>query len=210
MLIELVKGEAYIQQILPLTEHSRPQVQDRDFRHSDGLEIEWPLIGKPRLDLNLKREIEPHETDSIHVDFIVDTNAEIVNVYTHLENRAKRDWRKQLINKIAKQTRLQFIVKRLAKSKWWKRASKKTGWRTETIHELPEPMEDEKQSTGGKTNMVVSGGTPLQGGHKPLPQGTVSSEVIKQGDPKKPPQATATPSNTQTNPSSSNQGEGNK
>lgn len=184
VLIKIVGGQAFIQQVVPVDTHSAHQIELREFQGNNGMEIDWPLIGEPKAWATDAREIEPHESDTIYLDFIVDTDAEVVNVYSYLENTSKR--------------------------RWWSRKKKQIGWRTESVHQLPEQQMAKQTSNGGKkTTTALTGGEKLQGRPKRLPSATAtpgeSSHAIKQGGPKKLPQATVA-SNTQAGTAAGNSG----
>jgi len=56
--------------------------------HGRAFEYPWPMVGeaKPRPDL----EIEPGESDAVHLDFIVERTTSSVQVYSYVKNVKKR------------------------------------------------------------------------------------------------------------------------
>jgi len=187
VLIKIERGEAWVQQVIPIHEHAGHQIEAREFKGNDGLEIEWPLIGNPKSWTVDPRRIEPHESDTIYLDFIVDTDAEVVNVYSHLENTSKRHW--------------------------WSRTKKKPiGWTTESIHQLPEKqMAKQTSDIGKKTTMTITDRENLQGRPKNPPQETAtpspSPDSVRQGGPKEPPKVTVA-STTEAGAGAGNSGGG--
>lgn len=204
VLIKIVGGRAWVQQMIPVHEHSGQQIEAREFKGIYGLEIDWPKIGNPKSWRADPREIEPHESDTIYLDFIVDSDAEVINVYSYLDNVSKR--------------------------RRWSRKKKQIGWPTESIHQLPEQQMAKQTSNGGKRITTrLLGGEHLQGGSKKPPQAAAtpspSPDTIRQGGPKEPPQVTVvsntpplgrptelpqtTVSNTQTDAGAGNADSGN-
>ena len=109
-LICLESGFTRINQILPLAD----EINNLD---NGKREIEWPMLEKK--EINEKKEdceIEPGESDEICFDFLIDTDVEIINIYSYLSN-------------IKKKSKLYKLFKK----------ERDIGWPITTIYNLKEP-----------------------------------------------------------------------
>ena len=64
--------------------------RDDDDEHCEP-EAGWPLLNESRLRFGKgKREIEPGETDEVHFDFVLDSDVQIIVVYSYFKNVTKK------------------------------------------------------------------------------------------------------------------------
>ena len=92
VLLSLVSLETRIQQVIPLSDEVLESIRNGQNPVSEGeTEIEWPLIDSQKLELEKGKhfEIEPGESQDIHHDFVLDADAEVIEVYTYLINEEK-------------------------------------------------------------------------------------------------------------------------
>lgn len=95
VLICLECGFTRITQILPFEE---------DINEFDSIEceIEWPMIDKKSISSgNKKCEIEPGESDELNFDFIIDSDINLINIYSYFSNIKK----KSIFSKMIKRER---------------------------------------------------------------------------------------------------------
>lgn len=117
VLIRLRSGFTWVQQIRPVPSNLRSALAAGKQVTAEGkFEADWPIIAETRWD-NCPCEIEPSESDEIHFDFTIPLSVTTIQVYTHLENRAKRRW-----------------------LSW--RAPKQIGWNSTSVFDLPYPLEE--------------------------------------------------------------------
>ena len=119
VLIRLSEGRFWIQQLEPVTEGILAQIHSSTFKAAGGLEIEWPLASDSRQLRGDPREIEPYESDSIHVDFILSADTATINAYSYLSNEKKTQF---------------FGI-----------PTREIGWRTDTIHHVCLTMNHEER-----------------------------------------------------------------
>ncbi len=92
VLLSLVSGLTWVQQVLPLDTEIREKIdklEDPVLKHES--QIRWPLA-EPAKELLWKKgehEIEPSETDQVYFDFIVDSEIRTIVVYTYFSNVKK-------------------------------------------------------------------------------------------------------------------------
>jgi len=53
-------------------------------------EIDWPILDRKEVKWDQNIEIEPGEEDTVSFDLVIPSNIEVVQVYTHFPNVAKR------------------------------------------------------------------------------------------------------------------------
>ncbi len=96
VLLQSDKAELRLRQVRPLPEDVLSNVnEDNDPVPEDGQEIPWELLREAKWNWeNSTFEIEPKETDTLHADFIIDDDVEIMELYFYLNNSAKS--RKQI------------------------------------------------------------------------------------------------------------------
>jgi hypothetical protein len=79
-----------VQRLLPFPQSVRKAMQaGTDPVPSGDTEILWPLVCERKCDWSTCREVEPGETDEIHLDFFIPKYLHAVEVYTYLRNAAK-------------------------------------------------------------------------------------------------------------------------
>jgi hypothetical protein len=93
VLLSLETGKTWVQQILPVSEKMADQLEhDQDPVKDRETQVEWPLIAERGIDWSKSPcEIEPAETDELHFDFVVGSEAQTVEIYSYFENIRKRD-----------------------------------------------------------------------------------------------------------------------
>jgi hypothetical protein len=87
VLLEFHHGFIRVQQMMPWPDEITPPPMDT----KDGqTEVEWKQLAQMNIDFKTgQREIEPHETDEIHAEFILPSEVEMVVVYSYLHNVKK-------------------------------------------------------------------------------------------------------------------------
>lgn len=96
VLLELVYGRVWIQQVVPFPDAFLSAVQrDQDpvvtGSDSPGEEYGWPIIAERNLVWTQEhREVEPGETERIDCDLIVPKSSQTVVIYTYLKNWKKK------------------------------------------------------------------------------------------------------------------------
>jgi len=92
VLLSLASGLSRVQQVLPCTEDLVASLAKRI--HDDDAcepEVEWPLLEEWKVAFKKgEREIEPGESDELHFDFVVDSDVQVVVLYSYLKNVRKR------------------------------------------------------------------------------------------------------------------------
>jgi len=97
VLINLESGFTRITQILPLPEDTT-NMFDNNKR-----EIEWPMLNKKATIYEKKNcEIEPGESDEINFDFILNSDVQLVNIYSYFSNIKKKSRFYKLFKKQSK------------------------------------------------------------------------------------------------------------
>lgn len=92
VLLSLVSGVTRVQQMLPAPdEFVRIVGEGDDPVRNGGTEYPWPSLGERRTHWEKSpRELEPGESEEIHYDFVIDSEATTVEVYSYFKNSAKR------------------------------------------------------------------------------------------------------------------------
>jgi len=92
ILLSLVSGFSRVQQMIPCSDDLCEVLRVRD--DSDEQcepEAEWPLLSERKLKFEKsEREIEPGEIDELHFDFIIDSDVQVIVIYSYLKNVKKR------------------------------------------------------------------------------------------------------------------------
>ncbi len=91
VLLCLVSGFTRIQQMSPPpSELVKCLRQGHDPVKQGETEYEWPSVGERKWDWqDHPHEVEPGEDDEIDCDFVVESDAETLEIYTYLKNKAK-------------------------------------------------------------------------------------------------------------------------
>jgi hypothetical protein len=97
VLMRLATGEIRLVPVLPLDDATASAlasaaelVRDR----SSEPEVQWPSVRSYKIDWSdCPREIEPHESDTFHFDFVTKSDLVFFEVYSYLQNvtKSKRD-----------------------------------------------------------------------------------------------------------------------
>jgi len=92
ILMQLTSGFTRIQSILPLSNDIKELIQnEKSPRPENSNEIPWPEIEEIKIKFEKKScEIEPNERDETIFDFILNSNEQVVSIYTYLQNIKKR------------------------------------------------------------------------------------------------------------------------
>ena len=92
ILLSLASGFTRVQQVIPCPVDLCESVgKQEDSANQCEPEVEWPLLREKKLrSQRNKREIEPGETDELHFDFVIDSDVQVVVVYSYLKNVKKR------------------------------------------------------------------------------------------------------------------------
>jgi hypothetical protein len=104
VLLSLVSGLAWIQQVLPLDDELREKIENSEdlFGEKESY-IRWTLCEETKLNWEKgEHEIEPSETDQVYFDFIVDSELRTILIYTYFSNVKKFKRSKSLGWQIAK------------------------------------------------------------------------------------------------------------
>jgi len=119
VLLSPARGFARVQQIKPWpTDFLDAVRQGNSPVLENETEVLWPQLCERSFHFeNRRHEIEPHEADEFHFDFVVPRDAELLAVYTHIENAAK-------------QSRFK---------KWFGLSVRTIGWNTTTVYALSKP-----------------------------------------------------------------------
>jgi hypothetical protein len=89
VLICFNSGFTRISQISPVCNDVVNSIND--FQKKIEHEIEWSMIDKKEIDAKKEKcEIEPGESDEIYFDFLIDSDVEIVNIYSYFANIKKK------------------------------------------------------------------------------------------------------------------------
>jgi hypothetical protein len=85
-------SELRLRKIVPIHDELKPDVEKGfDPVSNDRIEIEWPLIAgrEWKWDEN-EFEIEPGEGDSLHADYIISSDVQVVEFYFYIANAKKK------------------------------------------------------------------------------------------------------------------------
>lgn len=98
VIISLIKCDIRVSQILPSNKETQSSIdnynQECKTNENKGLdsEIEWPLLKLYEKACKKEEcEIEPGESEKMYFDFIIDSNIEIVSIYSHFTNATKEN-----------------------------------------------------------------------------------------------------------------------
>ena len=85
-------SELRLRQIVPLHDEIKQDIKvGVDPVLQDETEIKWPMVAGRNWKWNKKEfEIEPGESDSLHSDYIVESNIKVVEFYFYLSNVKKK------------------------------------------------------------------------------------------------------------------------
>jgi hypothetical protein len=90
VLLKLASGFTWLQQVKPLLPDFEEILKTRrDPVKDDETEVQWPLLGERYYFRCSKMEIEPGESDDVNSDFVIDSPAETLLIYSHIENETK-------------------------------------------------------------------------------------------------------------------------
>ena len=92
ILLSLVSGFSRVQQMIPCSDDLCEVLKERDDSNEQcEPEAEWPLLSERKLKFEKgEREVEPGETDELHFDFVIDSDVQVIVVYSYLKNAEKR------------------------------------------------------------------------------------------------------------------------
>ncbi len=120
-LLRLSSRKTWVQQILPMLPEPLAALES-----GTKQEAPWLRLGKPHETTAEESppELEPGELDHFEHDFLIDSEAEVVQVYSHFQNarRRKRWW------------------------EWWRKSGDNRGWTLTTIHCLDSSGPTENKS----------------------------------------------------------------
>ncbi len=91
VLLSLESGITRVQQMLPVPPEFLNVVRERGDPIKEGdTEYLWPSLGERRMHWEKNpRELEPGENEEIHYDFVIDSEATRVEIYSYFKNTAK-------------------------------------------------------------------------------------------------------------------------
>jgi hypothetical protein len=90
VLLKLASGFTWVQQVKPLLKDFKDTlISGGDPVKDNETEIQWPLSGERHYFKCGKMEIEPGENDEVYSDFVIDSQAEKLLIYSHIENETK-------------------------------------------------------------------------------------------------------------------------
>ena len=91
VLLEVERGEIHLQRIMPLGESVASKIAMEENSVPCDDEIDWPALGVRELKWEKHElEVEPGEDENLHYDFVIDSDVETIQVYSHLKNRSKK------------------------------------------------------------------------------------------------------------------------
>lgn len=81
-----------LRKIVPISDEIRPDIEEGLDPVPEGkTEIEWPLVVGREWKWNEKDfEIEPGESDSLHADYIIESDIKVSEFYFYLRNVKKK------------------------------------------------------------------------------------------------------------------------
>ncbi len=85
-------SESRLRKIVPIPDEIRPDIKNGLDPVPEGkTEIEWPLVVGREWKWNEKDfEIEPGESDSLHADYIIESDIKVLEFYFYLRNTKKK------------------------------------------------------------------------------------------------------------------------
>jgi hypothetical protein len=90
VLLRWKDGFVRLQQVLPCSKETLEWVEGRlNIEGRRETEGDWPLVKEVKFTAGIE-EIEPGESDTLHIDFIVGEDLKTVQVYSHVSNAGKK------------------------------------------------------------------------------------------------------------------------
>ena len=85
-------SELRLRKIVPIHDEIKQHIEGGfDPVPRDKTEIEWPMVAGRNWKWNKKEfEIEPGESDSLHADYIIESNIKVAEFYFYLSNAKKK------------------------------------------------------------------------------------------------------------------------
>lgn len=120
VLLRVSTRKTWVQQIHPMLPEPLQALEA-----GTSQEAPWPTLGThEKKEEKSPPELEPGESDHFEHDFLIDTEAETVQVYSHFENERRRS------------------------SSWsrWRKVRDDRGWTLTTLHSLTSPKPTENKS----------------------------------------------------------------
>jgi hypothetical protein len=108
VVLRLVSGRTYLHQLVPLPANVLAKVSTRssELVH-DPVVTGWTLMGLAVEQAGKGQylaELEPNESVPFHYDFVVNSSVQVVSVFSHFDNEAKRKrrlgWRAFLVSRV--------------------------------------------------------------------------------------------------------------
>jgi hypothetical protein len=91
VLLKLDNGFTWVQCVKPLSKDFEDEIKSgADLVREKETEIQWPLIGERNYFLSQKMEVEPGESDEVISDIVIDSYAEKLLIYSHIQNESKK------------------------------------------------------------------------------------------------------------------------
>jgi hypothetical protein len=89
VLLRPERAELRVRQVVPVAEEIAASFQTEiDPVPADRKEIEWPLLVQRQWSKEF--EVEPGESDTLHADFVIDGNVEVIQLYGFVSNPAQK------------------------------------------------------------------------------------------------------------------------
>jgi hypothetical protein len=89
VLIRIKSGKVRLKRILPLSEELSGQLVHHECPLVEGGKVKWPLLANRPFDWTKTYQVEPHESDTLYFDFVVDKPLTTFEVYSHIFNVSK-------------------------------------------------------------------------------------------------------------------------
>ena len=86
VLIRIEKGKVRLKRMLPLAPALSQQLREHDCPLVEGQKVQWPLLETRPFAWKQPYEVEPHESDTLYFDFIVDKPLITFEVYSYVKN----------------------------------------------------------------------------------------------------------------------------
>ena len=112
VLLSMRYCETRLQRITPLTNEMEDSLETDNLTLRNKSEVEWPLLDSREIKWSKgQAELEPGESEFLHVDFIIDTKIKVVMAYSYIKNIYKENreigWGCTTIYDIQKGTRVE-------------------------------------------------------------------------------------------------------
>jgi len=93
VLLSLASADVRVNRVLPLSDELSETIGRGEDPVKEGeIEVEWPMIhDRPRKWKEGEFEIEPGESDHLHFEFLLESDIEVVVLYTYFINVKKRE-----------------------------------------------------------------------------------------------------------------------